>query len=245
MMNLLTKLATARGFEEIEKDEIRKDSPTCCKENFRLILSLVITKNWKINSLDIKSAFLHSQPILRDIFVKSPKDVNTTNLWQLLVTVYGLCDAPRAWYLKVKEVLEASEAIKSKFDHAIFYWLCKGNLEGILCCHVDDFVWGGTTNFKNKVITLLKETFSISLERCETFKYLRLDVCQNDNVITLPQMPYISELSECDVEKLRQGLLNSSLSYKEVQQLRTLAHISGTVELDVITNPPRCKLSSV
>ena len=47
-----------RGFEEIEKDEIRKDSPTCCKENFRLILSLVITKNWRINYLNIKSAFL-------------------------------------------------------------------------------------------------------------------------------------------------------------------------------------------
>ena len=61
-------------------------------------------------------------------------------------------------------------------------------MEGILCCHVDDFVWGGTKNFKNKVIKLLNETFSISLERCETFKYLGLDVCENDNVITLHQI---------------------------------------------------------
>ena len=84
-----------------------------------------------------------------------------------------------------------------------------------MCCHVDDFVWGGTKNFKNKVIKLLKETFSISLERSETFKYLGLDVCQNDNVITLHQIPYVSELSECNVEKSRRGLLNSSLSDKE------------------------------
>ena len=64
-----------RGFEEIEKDEIRKDSPTCCKENFRFILSLVITKNWKINSLDIKSAFPQGHPVSRDIFVKPPKEL--------------------------------------------------------------------------------------------------------------------------------------------------------------------------
>ena len=148
----------------------------------------------------------------------------TTNLWKLLVTVYGgLCDAPRAWYLKVKELLEASGAIKRKFDDAIIYWLCKGNLEIILCCNVDDFVWGGTKIFENKVMKLLKETFSINLERCETFKYLGLDVCQNDNVITLHQIPYISELSQCNVEKLRRSLLNSSLSDKEAQQLHLLA----------------------
>ena len=99
----------------------------CFKKNFRLILSSVITKNWKINSLDIKSAFRKGHPISRDIFVRPPKEVNTTNLWKLLVTAYGLCDAPRAWYQNVKEVIEASGAIKSKFD-TIIYWLCKGNL---------------------------------------------------------------------------------------------------------------------
>ena len=62
-----------------------------------------------------------------------------------------VCDVPRAWYLKVKEILEASGATKSKFDDAIFYWLCKGNLEGILCCHEDYFVWGGAKNVKNKI----------------------------------------------------------------------------------------------
>ena len=79
-------------------------------------------------------------------------------------------------------------------------------MEGILCCHVDDFAWVSTKYFKNKVIKLLKETFSVSLERCETFKYLGLDVCQNDNV-----------------KKSRRALLNSSLSDKEAQQLHTLS----------------------
>ena len=31
----------ARGFKEIEKDSIREDSPTWCKRNFRIILSII------------------------------------------------------------------------------------------------------------------------------------------------------------------------------------------------------------
>ena len=92
------------------------------------------------------------------------------------MTVYGLCDAPRAWYLKVKEVHEKAGARKSKFYDAIIYWYHNDKLEGILSCHVDDFVLGDTNNFIKKVIHLLKQTFSISSEECETFKYLGLYV---------------------------------------------------------------------
>ena len=42
-------------------------------------------------------------------------------------------------------------------------------LEGMLSCHVDDFVWGSTNNFTKKVINVLKKTFSISSEECKTF----------------------------------------------------------------------------
>ena len=46
------------------------------------------------------------------------------------MTVYRLCDAPRAWYLKVKKGMEKAEARKSKFDDAIFYWYHNDKLEG-------------------------------------------------------------------------------------------------------------------
>ena len=95
--------------------------------------------------------------------LKLPPEVDTINLWKLLVTVYGLCDAPRAWYLKVKEVLEKAGARKSKFDDAIFYWYHNDKLEGILSCNADDFVWGGTNNFIKKVINVLNRHFQSAL----------------------------------------------------------------------------------
>ena len=127
--NIYKARLVARGFEEIEKDNIRKDSPTCCKENFRIILAIIVSFEWKIHSLDINSALLQGQPINRNFFLKPPTEVDTINLWKLLVTVYSLCDAPRAWYLKVKEVLEKAVGRKSKSDDAIFYWYHNDKLD--------------------------------------------------------------------------------------------------------------------
>ena len=43
--NIYKARLVAQGFEEI--DNIRKDSPTCCKENFRIILLIIVSFEWK------------------------------------------------------------------------------------------------------------------------------------------------------------------------------------------------------
>ena len=70
----------ARGFEEENLVEIRKDSPTCCKENFRVLLLLIIANKWKIHSLDIKSAFLLGKKIDRDVYLRPPAEAGTSKL---------------------------------------------------------------------------------------------------------------------------------------------------------------------
>ena len=40
----------ARGFEEEDLKDIRKDSPTCCKDNYHLATTTTIASNqWKIH----------------------------------------------------------------------------------------------------------------------------------------------------------------------------------------------------
>ena len=91
----------ARGFEEDNLSNIRKDSPTCCKGNFHLTLSIIISNKYIIHSVDhVKLAFLQGKGIDCDVYLKPPKEVGTKNLWKLKITVYGLCDAPRVWYIK-------------------------------------------------------------------------------------------------------------------------------------------------
>ena len=39
------------------------DSPTCSKESLRLTSSIMVSKGWKCNSIDVRSAFLQGKQI--------------------------------------------------------------------------------------------------------------------------------------------------------------------------------------
>ena len=47
----------ARGFEEENLNNICKDSPKCCEDNFCLVVSIIVSNLWIIHSLHIKLAF--------------------------------------------------------------------------------------------------------------------------------------------------------------------------------------------
>ena len=47
----------AQGFEEMDGNTIRKESPTCGRKNLGLILLISNLNGWNINTMDIKSAF--------------------------------------------------------------------------------------------------------------------------------------------------------------------------------------------
>ena len=93
----------ARGFEEDNLSNICKDSPTCYKYIFSLTLSIIISNIWIIHSVDVKSAILQGEGLDQDIYLKPPKEAGTKKLWKLKATVYGLCDAPRVWYIVLKK----------------------------------------------------------------------------------------------------------------------------------------------
>ena len=111
----------AKGYQE-DTEEIRTDSPTCSKTNLRAVLALAATNHWKIKSIDIKSAFLQGRPIEREVTVKPPREAGTAKLWKLKKALYGLNDAAREWYLKVKEAMVEMGGKRSTLDNAILFW---------------------------------------------------------------------------------------------------------------------------
>ena len=104
--------------------------------------------SWRLMSLDIKTAFLQGQSIDRTIYIKPPPEANTNMLWRLNKCIYGLADAPRCFYLHLREVLNESGASASQLDEALFFVHDKnGHLIGVIACHVDDLLYGGTSQF--------------------------------------------------------------------------------------------------
>lgn len=46
---------------------------------------------------------------------------------------------------------------------AVFYWLDqKGNVNEVVGCHVDDFIWGGTTDLADTLISHIKDALQVT-----------------------------------------------------------------------------------
>ena len=96
----------ARGFEEQKNDTSMNDSPTHSKEVLRVSLTIFLSQSWSLNSIDIKSALLQGKEINRQVYLKPPKDfAKEGKVWLLKITVYGLLDASKSWYMRVNEEL--------------------------------------------------------------------------------------------------------------------------------------------
>ena len=77
----------AQGYKELEKAQ--SDSPTAQRESFRLFLAVAATvKIEALRSIDISAAFLQSDNLKRDVFVKVPKDIEKENvIWKLRLSL--------------------------------------------------------------------------------------------------------------------------------------------------------------
>lgn len=219
---LIKARLVARGFEEKLGNEFRKDSPTCTKDSLRITLSLVPSFGWKCNSIDIKAAFLQGKSIEREIFVRPPKEFDEGKLWKLKKNVYGLNDAARAWYFKVREVLVKLKMSVCSVDSALFYWLQGGELSGLICVHVDDIFWAGTETFRSCVIDALCRTFSVGSSSTGSFKYIGINIEECGNHIRLNQMDYIGSLEEITLGGQRASRRSDDLGGRESEQYQVL-----------------------
>ncbi|XP_053390667.1 uncharacterized protein LOC128553511 [Mercenaria mercenaria] len=128
-----------RGFEE--DFSMQSDSPTVGKGTMRMFLANTSINNWIVKTTDIKSAFLQGQELKRDVYIRPPKECENAEgvVWKLRHGLYGLKDGARQFYLSVKEELLTLGCQISKMDPAMFSLHTNGKLNGIVCCHVDDF----------------------------------------------------------------------------------------------------------
>ena len=207
----------ARGFEE-DTSRLKKDSPTCSKEAVRITVSIANAMKWKINSMDVKSAYLQSNRIDRDIYLDPPPEFHSGKLWKLNKPVYGLNDAGRAWYLKVKDVLLKLGGRISPLEPALFSWK-DGDFYGLVCVYVDDFMWAGTQKFM-KVINEIQKTFNIGANEESNFKYIGLNLQTCAQGVTLDQIKYIESIKPLSLSGERKKQKGSQLVDEEVRSYR-------------------------
>ena len=107
-------------------------------------------------------------------------------------------------------------------DPSVFVWHSDSELIGILCTHVDDFLFVGTQFFIENIIAPLKQTFTIGTECCTAFKYLGLNITQSSKEIVLDQVDYINSLEYIKISNTRKIENLDPVSDEEFDSLRTL-----------------------
>ena len=212
----------ARGYEE--KEKAQSDSPTGNKDTLRIFFVTISSKGWKCKSIDIKAAFLQGKDFHRKVFLRPPKESDSPpgTLWRLKKCVYGLNDAARVWYLTGRNFLLKLGCVQLKTDPAGFYWYHNGQLEGVFLMHVDDYLWGGTINFANKVISKLCTEFMVGQQSSEIFKYIGLEVKQDEKGITLSQNEYLKSIQPIQISPGRANQKADPCNEDEIKKYRSL-----------------------
>ena len=188
---------------------------------------------------------MQGSQIERDVYLRPPLEADQPKtLWKLKTCVYGLSDASRSWYVRVRDEFEKFKVKTSIYDHASFFWHENLILQGIIASHVDDFIFGGSKMFLSKVINPLKEIFCISHEEAIMFKYTDLHIKQCLSEIQVDQRGYVENIKpialgkrrstrKCDdfIIKMREKnfgrFVASSIGFQEtLDQKRHITHVS-------------------
>ena len=184
-------------------EEYSKDSPTVTKLSLRIQFFLAAQHGWELVMADVTSAFLQSEQLERDVFVKPPADVAPPGiLWKLKKPMYGLEDASYRWYVTIKNKLLDLGCKQVLGDPATFYWKNEeGLLAGIITIHVDDILACGSDEFYAKVLNPLMATFNFGSTAEGKYRCLGWNVEHRDNCILVSQKDYIAtKIDFCDVD---------------------------------------------
>ena len=100
----------AQGYSQVEGIDYGETfAPIARLEYIRLLIAYASHHNFKLQQMDVNSAFLNG-PINELVYVKQPpgfEDPEFPNhVYQLDKALYGLTQAPRVWYEHLTELLQ-------------------------------------------------------------------------------------------------------------------------------------------
>ncbi|GJR58656.1 putative ribonuclease H-like domain-containing protein [Tanacetum coccineum] len=187
----------AQGYtqeEGIDYDEVF--APVARIEAIRLFLAYASFKDFVVYQMDVKSAFLYGK-IEEEVYVCQPpgfEDLDFPDrVYKVEKALYGLHQAPRAWYETLSTYLLENGFQRGQIDKTLFIKRDQGDIL-IVQVYVDDIIFGST---KKKLCTefekMMHKKFQMSSMGELTF-FLGLQVKQKEDGIFISQDKYVTEI---------------------------------------------------
>nr|GEY12816.1 putative ribonuclease H-like domain-containing protein [Tanacetum cinerariifolium] len=171
-------------------------APVARIEPIRLFLAYTSFMGFMVYKIDVKSAFLYGT-IKEEVYVCQPPGFEDPDypdkVYKVVKALYGLHQAPRAWYKTLANYLLENGFQKGKIDQTLFIKKQKGDIL-LVQVYVDDIIFGSTNKDLCKAFEkLMKYKFQMSLMGELTF-FLGLQVKQKPDGIFISQDKYVAEI---------------------------------------------------
>lgn len=115
----------------------------------RVVLSIVAQHKWKVYQMDVKSMFLNGV-MKEEVYVLKPPSYEIESqkykVFRLWKALYGLNQAPHAWYSRIDAYLMDNGLEKCDCEPTLYIKESDGKLL-ILFLYVDDLICKGSDDF--------------------------------------------------------------------------------------------------
>nr|GEU99290.1 uncharacterized mitochondrial protein AtMg00810-like [Tanacetum cinerariifolium] len=155
-----------------------------------------IHKDHPLNQMDVKSAFLYGK-IEEEVYVYQPPRFEDPDfpyiVYKVEKALYGLHQAPRAWYETLSMYLLDNGFYRGKIDKTLFIRRHKDDIL-LVQVYVDDIIFGSTKKeLCNAFEKMTHKKFQMSSMGELTF-FLGLQVKQKQDEIFISQDKYVAEI---------------------------------------------------
>ena len=155
----------AKGYNQQEGVNFTETfSPVVKPVTIRTVLSLSLTHHWPIRQLDVNNAFLHGV-LYEEVYMEQPPGFrdssHPTHVCRLHKAIYGLKQAPWAWFQKFSGFLLHYGFVWSGADRGMFVFRSSIGIM-ILLVYVDDIILtGSSSSLLHSFIRVLSQQFAM------------------------------------------------------------------------------------
>ncbi|GJV01851.1 putative ribonuclease H-like domain-containing protein [Tanacetum coccineum] len=190
------RLVAQRYRQEEGKDYDEVFAPVARIEAIRIFLAFASYMGFIVYQMDVKSAFLYGT-IDEEVYVSQPLGFvdpkYPKKVYKVVKALYGLHQAPRAWYATLSTFLVKSGYKKGTIDKTLFIKKDKKDIM-LVQVYVDDIIFGSTKkSWCDEFEALMKNRFQMSSMGELTF-FLGLQVKQKEDGIFISQDKYVAEI---------------------------------------------------
>jgi hypothetical protein len=186
-----------KGYEQVPGIDFGETyAPVSKLSTLRLLLAMSAQRGWKIDHMDVKTAFLNPEIDRDNVFMSLPEGIETIDSTlsrsvtvRLRKALYGLKQAPKLWHDNINEFLLSLRFKNSTTDPNLYVKdgvLLLLYVDDILIVHIDK-------KAGNEVKKHLSSRYKMT-DLGEARKFLGLEIGYTANGITLGQEEYINTI---------------------------------------------------